>query len=191
MNDWSHRVWTRGVFAAAKAAGIQTPIVVHMLPEDPLPVHSGLVRMPLSVEFDTAYEYMETRDGITEQVMLVIGPKSVELLAKLDTGAANCIFERRYAEMLGLDVESGREAFLGCPEIRASPRNVGCAITFSDFKLGHQCALIQPIQIPPGSNGTEARTTIANFWFDIGYSYAAWTCRTIFDVCKRASSISR
>ena len=41
-------------------------------------------------------------------VTLVIGPKSVELLAKLDTGAANCIFERRYAEMLELNVESGR-----------------------------------------------------------------------------------
>jgi len=64
--------------------------------------------MPLSLEFDTTYEYIETRDGITVPVTLVIGLKSVELLAKLDTGAANCIFERRYAEMLGLDVESGR-----------------------------------------------------------------------------------
>ena len=66
------------------------------------------MRMPLSLEFDTTYEYIETRDGITVPVTLVIGLKSVELLAKLDTGAANCIFERRYAEMLGLDVESGR-----------------------------------------------------------------------------------
>jgi len=29
------------VFAAAKAAGIQTPFVVHMLPEDPLPFIPG------------------------------------------------------------------------------------------------------------------------------------------------------
>lgn len=32
----------------------------------------------------------------------------MELLAKLDTGAAYCIFERKYGEMLGLEVESGR-----------------------------------------------------------------------------------
>jgi len=30
----------------------------------------------------------------------------VDLLAKLDTGAAHCIFERKYGEMLGLAVES-------------------------------------------------------------------------------------
>jgi hypothetical protein len=29
-------------------------------------------------------------------------------LAKLDTGAAHCIFERNYAEMLGVDVDAGR-----------------------------------------------------------------------------------
>ena len=33
---------------------------------------------------------------------------TVGLIARLDTGAAHCIFERRYAEELGLDVESGR-----------------------------------------------------------------------------------
>jgi hypothetical protein len=32
----------------------------------------------------------------------------VELIARLDAGAAYCVFERRYAEELGLDVESGR-----------------------------------------------------------------------------------
>lgn len=32
----------------------------------------------------------------------------MELFAKLDTGAAHCIFERRYADILGLTVESGR-----------------------------------------------------------------------------------
>lgn len=37
-----------------------------------------------------------------------MGNQRVELLARLDTGAAHCIFERRYAEALGLDVESGR-----------------------------------------------------------------------------------
>lgn len=39
---------------------------------------------------------------------LRVGDQKVELIARLDTGAAHCIFERRYAEELGLDVESGR-----------------------------------------------------------------------------------
>ncbi len=35
--------------------------------------------------------------------MLCMGSQSVELIAKLDTGAAYCIFERTYGEMLGLE----------------------------------------------------------------------------------------
>ncbi|HEX3744868.1 MAG TPA: hypothetical protein VHW09_13090 [Bryobacteraceae bacterium] len=64
--------------------------------------------MPTSLEFDTAHRYTDTRDGIPVPVSLVIGRQSVELLAKLDTGAAHCIFERKYGEMLEIDVESGR-----------------------------------------------------------------------------------
>jgi hypothetical protein len=29
-------------------------------------------------------------------------------MAKIDTGASHCIFERKYGELLGLDIESGR-----------------------------------------------------------------------------------
>ena len=64
--------------------------------------------MPVSLEFDTSHHYSEPTDGINVPITLCIGRQSVELLAKLDTGAAHCIFERKYAEMLGLEVESGR-----------------------------------------------------------------------------------
>lgn len=64
--------------------------------------------MPVSLEFDTSHHYSEPADGINIPITLCIGRQSVELLAKLDTGAAHCIFERKYAEMLGLEVESGR-----------------------------------------------------------------------------------
>jgi hypothetical protein len=64
--------------------------------------------MPVSLEFDTSHHYAEVADGISLPITLCIGRQSVELLAKLDTGAAHCIFERKYAEMLELDVESGR-----------------------------------------------------------------------------------
>ena len=64
--------------------------------------------MPVSLDFDTSHRYLEATDGIDIPIALCIGSQSVELIAKLDTGAAHCIFERKYGEMLGLDVESGR-----------------------------------------------------------------------------------
>jgi predicted aspartyl protease len=64
--------------------------------------------MPVSLAFDAAHHYADALDGIEVPITLCIGRQSVELLAKLDTGAAHCIFERRYAEMLGVDVDSGR-----------------------------------------------------------------------------------
>jgi hypothetical protein len=64
--------------------------------------------MPVSLEFDTTHQYTDAEDGVQVPIALAIGRQSVELLAKLDTGAAHCIFERKYGEMLGLDVESGR-----------------------------------------------------------------------------------
>ena len=63
--------------------------------------------MPQSIEFTTAYRYAST-EGIEIPVELSVGNQKVELIARLDTGAAHCIFERRYAEEFGLDVESGR-----------------------------------------------------------------------------------
>ena len=64
--------------------------------------------MPVSLAFDAAHHYADALDGIEVPITLCIGRQSVELLAKLDTGAAHCIFERKYAEMLGVDVDSGR-----------------------------------------------------------------------------------
>ena len=63
--------------------------------------------MSVSLAFDAAYRYTEALDGIEVPITLCIGRQSVALLAKLDTGAAHCIFERKYAEMLGVDVDSG------------------------------------------------------------------------------------
>ncbi|MCC6366321.1 MAG: retropepsin-like domain-containing protein [Bryobacterales bacterium] len=63
--------------------------------------------MPQSLNFDASHHYAST-EGIDVPVELRVGDRRVELFARLDTGAAHCIFERRYAEELGLDVESGR-----------------------------------------------------------------------------------
>ena len=63
--------------------------------------------MPRSIEFETSWQYASD-DGIEIPTELSVGGQRVELMAKLDTGAAHCIFERRYGEELGLDVEAGR-----------------------------------------------------------------------------------
>ena len=60
-----------------------------------------------SLKFEVSHRY-ESADGIDVPIELRVGNQKVELIVRLDTGAAHCIFERRYAEELGLDVESGR-----------------------------------------------------------------------------------
>ena len=64
--------------------------------------------MPVSMEFSVSHQYNFSAEGIEVPVTLGNGGQSVDLIAKLDTGAAHCIFERRYAEILGINPESGR-----------------------------------------------------------------------------------
>jgi Aspartyl protease len=63
--------------------------------------------MTLSLSFDASHQYASA-EGIEIPTELRVGDQIIELIATLDTGAAHCIFERRYAEELGLDVEAGR-----------------------------------------------------------------------------------
>jgi hypothetical protein len=53
-----------------------------------------------SINFDTDLEYKETAAGILVPIRLIHGARSVELSARLDTGAADCMFDISYAEVL-------------------------------------------------------------------------------------------
>jgi hypothetical protein len=64
--------------------------------------------MPVSLEFAVSHHYHSAADGIEVPITLRFGSQSVDLIATADTGAAHCIFDRKYAEILGLRVESGR-----------------------------------------------------------------------------------
>ena len=55
------------------------------------------------MEFSVSHQYNSSVEGIEVPVTLGNGGQSVDLIAKLDTVAANCIFERRYAEILGIN----------------------------------------------------------------------------------------
>jgi predicted aspartyl protease len=53
------------------------------------------------------YSYAGPGDAISLPVVLRSGQETITLVANLDTGAAYCVFERSYAEALGIEVERG------------------------------------------------------------------------------------
>jgi hypothetical protein len=58
------------------------------------------------LDFDISYAYDSTPLGIVVPVQLVQLNRAIEISARFDTGCANCIFDRLFAEDLGLHVES-------------------------------------------------------------------------------------
>jgi hypothetical protein len=62
-----------------------------------------------NISFDEVLFYDTLKTGITVSVILKFGDESVDFEAKVDTGASFCIFERKHAERLGLEVENGEE----------------------------------------------------------------------------------
>ena len=61
----------------------------------------------LAIEFATIHEYDTLKTGITIPVTLGYNSLTVDFEAKLDTGSSHCIFERRFGENLGLEIENG------------------------------------------------------------------------------------
>jgi hypothetical protein len=62
------------------------------------------------LSFSRAHKYagQPGRDeAIVLPVVLRVGEQQVNLVANLDTGASYCLFERSYAEALGLEVDPG------------------------------------------------------------------------------------
>ena len=60
-----------------------------------------------TLSFKTKYIFDNRQDGVAVPVALKFAKLALPLLAKIDTGADHCIFERGYAEALGIDVETG------------------------------------------------------------------------------------
>jgi hypothetical protein len=59
------------------------------------------------LDFDTLHTYGTDKGGVEVPVTLRLGQSTVRFPARLDTGATFCVFERGYAETLGLAVETG------------------------------------------------------------------------------------
>jgi hypothetical protein len=60
-----------------------------------------------TLRFSERHTYDSRLEGITIPVVLRSGGMRVELLAKIDTGASDCLFQHGYGEALGLRVEEG------------------------------------------------------------------------------------
>lgn len=61
-----------------------------------------------TLNFEKTYNYDTLKTGISLPIILQSGETQIEIHAKLDTGSTHCIFERKYAELLDLDIENGQ-----------------------------------------------------------------------------------
>ena len=60
-----------------------------------------------TLDFSHLIEYDTRLTGISVDVKINAGENSIEFNAKIDTGATDCIFSRKYGEQIGLDIEAG------------------------------------------------------------------------------------
>ena len=65
--------------------------------------------MTMQLDFSEIRHYDPGDPGITLEIKLSVGKQTVQIDAKLDTGAAHSIFERRFGEQLGFTIEDGLE----------------------------------------------------------------------------------
>ncbi len=63
--------------------------------------------MEHNLTFEKLINYDSGKSGISLDVELRLGEKSLVVGAKIDTGSTYCIFERAHGEYLGIEVEAG------------------------------------------------------------------------------------
>ena len=71
--------------------------------------------MAHTLTFSAIHEYDADEPGITIPIRLSAGQIVVDVQAKFDSGASYCIFQRQYAETLGLQLEMGVPQWIATP----------------------------------------------------------------------------
>lgn len=69
--------------------------------------------MAYQLDFEKLVSFDDTGDGITLEAEIRYSDVSVKIDARIDTGAVYSIFERRFGEELGLDIEAGMRQRFG------------------------------------------------------------------------------
>jgi hypothetical protein len=60
-----------------------------------------------TIDFDLEHVYDDPAGNIPLSIKLEVGEASARFLAFVDTGAARCLFQSEYAEILGLELRAG------------------------------------------------------------------------------------
>jgi hypothetical protein len=89
--------------------------------------------MPESLSFDIAYQYPDSRSGITIPVGLSYGGLSYKSIGKADTGTAYCLFSNEIATELGIPVEQGLYEVFDTPA--GTIEALGHEVTLETFGL--------------------------------------------------------
>src|SRR6266404_3919882 len=92
-----------------------------------------MVGLPHILTFESLYSYDLRELGITIPVELSIGEEGCAVPSRLDSGAAFCIFQRDYGEILGLDIEGGDPQWIETPTGRFLTYGHGVSLTALDL----------------------------------------------------------
>ncbi len=68
--------------------------------------------MSHQITYRIEHRYQSLKGGISIPTILTVGSRSADCIAKVDTGAEYCLFQRGLAERLGLKLEDGHRTTL-------------------------------------------------------------------------------
>ena len=67
-----------------------------------------------ALTFDEKHDYSQSTVGIELPIFLQTNPENpISTEVKLDTGSTYCVFQRKYGELLGIDIETGNKEKIG------------------------------------------------------------------------------
>jgi hypothetical protein len=88
-----------------------------------------------TLTFDEKINYPDNEQGINLDVIILNSTdNAVSASVKLDTGSTFCIFQRRYAELLGIKVESGEREIIRTAKGSFTAYGHEIIIKFSELK---------------------------------------------------------
>lgn len=86
--------------------------------------------------FEKEIKYSEYRKGIGLNIILIADDRNpISAIAKLDTGSEFCLFQRKYAELLELEIEKGIENPMRTINSSFNTYGHEIKLLFSDFEF--------------------------------------------------------
>ncbi len=89
--------------------------------------------MAFQLSFRTRHKYADQDGSLALRVILSTGAQTVHCVARIDTGATCCLFQRELADALEIDVESGNKIYLST--LTGSLSAFGHELTLQTFDI--------------------------------------------------------